>query len=574
VADSTILREYLIALGFKVDDAQYRKIENTIKKTVETIGTIGEGVAVAAALVDKYVVQMAGKFDDLYYASQQMSSSVKNLQTYSFAARMVGIDGNAAAAGLANMARAIRQNPLLQGRLQQLGVKVTGDVAEEQNQLIHKLAKLPRNRAIQVASNFGIDGDTLNQILNNLPAYDAAAAERKRMFDKSGINPQDVANSSAAFERDMTRLDEHIEVLKTILLIKFLPAIDKLVTALSKGADWLSAHPNTTAFGGVAGAILGSIGLKKMAGYLLRSAGKELGLRGAAGAGEAALGETAIAGEGAAAVGVAGLAEIIIPVVLAVLAALGLYWLFTHKDQVGGIIKKIADKAKPVEKALENFNKQGDAKIAGFAGSAMSGLKGFIDKWEVGQSKDGLFRAYGSIEGGSATIGHGHKIKPGEHFDHPLTAAEADALEAKDIAAAAAAVARMTKGMNLSPGWMAALTDFQFNTRKGLAGAPTLMKHLRAGNLDAAAGDFSLYAGYRDKHGIWHNPGTDKVSSSLLDRRLGDAAMARGTMIQQKTDIHVNGASDPASVGRHVLNGQKQTNADLARNVAAAAGAY
>jgi GH24 family phage-related lysozyme (muramidase) len=568
VADSTILREYLIALGFKVDDDQYRKIQTTIKKTADILGTIGEGVAVAAALVDKYVVQMAGKFDDLYYASIQTKSSIENLNAYSYAARMVGLDGHAAAAGIANMARALRANPMLAGRLQMLGVKSGGDTASAQDSLIHQLAKMPRFRALQLGAQFGQDPDTLNQILDHLGEYDAAAKENRKMYADAGINQSDVGRTSAQFGREMDRLETQMDILKTVLLVRFLPAIHSLVTALSAAAGFLGEHPNLATGGGIAAAIGGTIGLKALSGAVLRSIGKSLGLRGAAAAGGEVLGAEAGAA-GIAETGAAGLAATAFPVVLAILALLGIgvaaFEIFKHRKEIDAT----SDKARnSIIAGLKSGWKavKGEAGWAGHAiGVEAGGLMASIRRSE------GL-RLHQYMDQGKRTIGYGHHLLPGENYT-TIDAAMADKLLGRDVAKADAVISRLLPGVKLSPGMRDALRDYQFNSG-GLGNAHKLLSDLRAGRTDKAASDFALYGGYHDAHGVFHPGGSDAMSKGLLNRRLGDAAMARGVSITQKTDIHVTGTNDPHTVARHTLNGQKRTNSDLARNVAAAAGAF
>jgi GH24 family phage-related lysozyme (muramidase) len=587
VADSTILREYLIALGFKVDEDQYRKIQNTISKTAEVLGGIGAATAVAAALVDKYVVQMAGKFDDLYYAAQQSRTSIANLQDYSYAARMVGLDGNAAAAGIANMARALRENPMLNGRLQQLGGKPGGDTAENQTAVLKRLAQMGpdgsigRAYALKFASQLGMDSDTTNQLLNNLPAYLAAQAEAKAAYAKAGINQADVGENSKAFSREMDRLGLDIDILKTTLLIHFLPTIDKLVTGLTAVASWLSVHPDLTVAGG-ATAFVGSVGAAGAGGFftlkkLLQFAGKSSAK---VGGGELAVGGEALGAEGAieggAGLGIAGLATTILPVVLAILALLGIgavvYELIKHRKEEGEFSDKARDYINGKIKQGKDKIKQGKDAVVGEAaweGHAFAAMPG--DLAAAIRRSEGL-RLHRYMDQGKATIGYGHHLLPGEKYS-TIDKATAEKLLQSDLLKTDGVIDNLLPGVKLSAGMRDALRDYHFNSG-GLGNAHKLLSDLRAGRTDKAASDFALYGGYHDVNGVFHPGGSDAMSKGLLNRRLGDAAMARGVSITQKTDIHVTGTNDPHTVARHTLNGQKRTNSDLARNVAAASGAW
>ena len=77
---------------------------------------------------------------------------------------------------------------------------------------------------------------------------------------------------------------------------------------------------------------------------------------------------------------------------------------------------------------------------------------------------------------GKQTIGFGHLVRPGEHFDEPLLPDEATELLRRDIVAAEAAVNRMIV-TRIKQGQYDALTDLVFNlgpkplTNKNSAGA-------------------------------------------------------------------------------------------------------
>jgi len=509
-----------------------------------------EGVALVSIAVDKYVVGMADNFSKMAYASQQMNTSVRNLQTVEFAARAVGVSGDAAAAGLQNMARAIRSNPGLNGLLGGLGIKPGQDTSRTQSALYHRIAKMPRYMALQIAGQFGLDSDTTNQVLNNLPEYDKAQKAHEARMRKAGLNPDDDAKRAVEFERNLNTLEDDVDILKEIIGSKFLPLVDKLVRGMTVVAGVMTTHPNLTAFGGLAGLLGGGWAAKKVTGWGLRKIGTSIGLRGGAAAGELAEG-----GAGGAAV-----IPFVVPIVVGVLAALGIAW----------VLKKSG--------ALDKMQKFGEAhSVASVFHAATSkagwqaegtAAMGFVS-WL--KSKEGLrHRLYGSLEGGAASIGYGHKLKPGEHFGS-LTTEQANALFQSDLAAAGGVVSKLTKGLNLSQGWRDALTDYQFNSGN-LAGAHILLRKLRAGDLDGAARAFELYGGYHDGKGGFHPGGSDAISTTLLNRRLGDEKMARGVSINQKTDIHVTGGSDPEATGRSVMRTQKHVNADLARNAAGAPG--
>ena len=85
-----------------------------------------------------------------------------------------------------------------------------------------------------------------------------------------------------------------------------------------------------------------------------------------------------------------------------------------------------------------------------------AGKKGF-DK------KKNLWFPHKSFEGGSDTIGYGHKIQPGENFSKGITDAQAESLLIKDLQKALDQVNKEVGGRPLSKKQMEMFVDFVFN---------------------------------------------------------------------------------------------------------------
>lgn len=116
------------------------------------------------------------------------------------------------------------------------------------------------------------------------------------------------------------------------------------------------------------------------------------------------------------------------------------------------------------------------------------------------------------------TIGYGHTAAAGAPkpvAGMRITAAEADAILARDLARFEAAVGRLVTG-TLGQNEFDALVSFAFNLGEGNLGASTLLRKLNAGDRAGAAAEFAR----------WNKAG-GKVLAGLTRRRAEEAALFR-----------------------------------------------
>lgn len=100
--------------------------------------------------------------------------------------------------------------------------------------------------------------------------------------------------------------------------------------------------------------------------------------------------------------------------------------------------------------------------------------------------------------GGQDTIGYGHLIRPGEHFDTPLVPQQAEDVLKGDESIAAAAVNRYA-ARPLLQGQFDALCDFTFNLGSGTLKKSTLLKRVNAGKDDLVPVEFMKYININGK---------------------------------------------------------------------------
>jgi hypothetical protein len=165
-----VLRDYLIALGFKVDDQSYKRFNEGILRSAKNVSELGAEAVGAATAIGYAVEKVARQFEDLYYASQRTGGAVTNLRAYEYGARNIGVSADSARSAVEGMAAAIRTNPGLTGLLRGMGID-PNDAQQAVVQLVGKMKASFGEGGYFVAQNIdsmlGIDEQTFRQIWNN-----------------------------------------------------------------------------------------------------------------------------------------------------------------------------------------------------------------------------------------------------------------------------------------------------------------------------------------------------------------------------------------------------------------------
>jgi hypothetical protein len=260
--NSTILREYLISLGFKVDEKEGKKFDDGLKnwdKRADKLGKslIGVGTA-AVAMVSTFAYSM----EKLYYASRRTDSAVGSMRALDYAARNVGVKN--VQESLEAVARNLRSNPGLTGLLNSLGVQVKGrDKSDVLVDLVTQLKKMPFFVAEKYANLFGIDPDTLFMLQDGLDKLKAANAQRKEMAAAFGIDQDKAAKASVDIANSWRETYEVLGLFKDTLAIALLPKLLE-VSAVSREvlSDWIKIVQQ----GDIWSRLLEGVGLKPTGG--------------------------------------------------------------------------------------------------------------------------------------------------------------------------------------------------------------------------------------------------------------------------------------------------------------------
>lgn len=196
------LKDFLISLGFNVDEAGARKFDSVVTGTTLKAIELGTKVELAAASVVAYTAKIASSLDNLYWASQRTGATVEGIKQIGYAVSQVGGSVDGARGSLENLARFMRNNPGAEGFLNRLGVQTRDasgnmrDMATIFTGVGQRLSSMPYYRANQYAQMLGLDENTLMAMRRGIGQF---SGEYTAMAKAIGYNADVAAVSSNKF---------------------------------------------------------------------------------------------------------------------------------------------------------------------------------------------------------------------------------------------------------------------------------------------------------------------------------------------------------------------------------------
>ncbi|TWA71921.1 hypothetical protein FBZ84_101187 [Azospirillum baldaniorum] len=237
------IREFLVGLGFDVDERGLKRFEGAVDKATVPVVALGKAAVFTATAVGAMVTTVARQMEDLYYASQRTHATAESLQAVGYAAQQVGLQAGQGKDMLEGLARAMRTNPGTEGLLNAYGIQTRQangqlrDLSGTLNDLLPVLAKMPRYQAIAIAPRLGIDPETLNRVLDNLPAYLKAQEEGRRILGQFGVDSEKLAEQSKDFDNALGGLMARFSALAQRVAQDWLPVAKQVVDYANAAAD-------------------------------------------------------------------------------------------------------------------------------------------------------------------------------------------------------------------------------------------------------------------------------------------------------------------------------------------------
>jgi hypothetical protein len=242
MSDSHVIREFLVALGFKADEPALKKFEAGIAQATKAVVTLGTAVEATAIAVGIGVARFASNLEALYFASTRTGASATNLKAFDRAARDMGASAGEAQASIEGLARFMRNNPGGEGAIASWFGINTRDAHGKQLdpvQMALAIAKsmqaMPQWEALMLGGKAGLSENTILAMLN--PAFAKNFDTVRDRLNRAGF--KEAAEHAHRFMMQLRTLGDVLVVLGT----RIEDALQqKLGISLKSITDWLEAN--------------------------------------------------------------------------------------------------------------------------------------------------------------------------------------------------------------------------------------------------------------------------------------------------------------------------------------------
>ncbi|CAH6101414.1 lytic transglycosylase [Citrobacter koseri] len=205
------IKDFLVSLGFDIDEAGYQKFESVLAGTTANAIKTGLALEGAALSVVAYTAKIASGMDNLYWASQRTGATVEGIKSIGYAFSQAGGSADAARSSLESLARFVRTSPGAEGFLNRLGVQTRDasgnmrDMAAIFTGVGQRLSNMQYYRANKYAQMLGIDEQTLMAMRRGVGQFSAQYSEMAKAI---GFNSGQAAQSSNRFMTSLKSFGE------------------------------------------------------------------------------------------------------------------------------------------------------------------------------------------------------------------------------------------------------------------------------------------------------------------------------------------------------------------------------
>lgn len=213
MANPETIKEFLVRVGFKVDQESFNKFNQGLKTATKNVAKFGAVSLAAGAAVFKFTESVAKDFERIGLMSERIGVSAEEIQKLGFEASLTGSSVNAAESALQSINKAAGDARLGIGSariwFERLRVAVVDsnnhvrDSADILRDLGNSIKTLDRPTQISALQQLGVDQTLIRTLTSDVSDL---SAEFDKVYKDAGINADEAARKSIKFMDSMTRL--------------------------------------------------------------------------------------------------------------------------------------------------------------------------------------------------------------------------------------------------------------------------------------------------------------------------------------------------------------------------------
>jgi hypothetical protein len=199
MADET-LKSFLVALGFRIDTQGERRFLDTIGNATKRVAELGLGIEAMALAVVGATKRVANSFEDMYYMSSRIGSSVKDIGAFGYAVSQLGGSKEAAFQTLEELGKKLRTIPGYAAQLRNRGIDPNQGAVAIAKEFIQKSTKgMSYWQSYMWAQNFSIDERTMRAAMDK--NFNKFWDEYNEKIRRIGLDPKKAAEDAKGFDQ-------------------------------------------------------------------------------------------------------------------------------------------------------------------------------------------------------------------------------------------------------------------------------------------------------------------------------------------------------------------------------------
>lgn len=241
MADSSVIKEYLVSLGFKVDEKGLKNFTGQVENAGKAVFKFVAAIQGAALTIGAGVAAFASNLEMLYNAAQKTGSSATNLKAFGKAAENFGVSTQEALQSVQALASWMRQTPDSESFFQGLGIQTrdaNGNLKDTTDLLVslgNYLRGMTFPEAMPFANLFGISESSLLALVKGDFAEELEK-QRERLKD-TGFDK--ASKDAHAFMVQLRELQTYLES----FALKVQEALmRKLGVSMESFSDWFQKN--------------------------------------------------------------------------------------------------------------------------------------------------------------------------------------------------------------------------------------------------------------------------------------------------------------------------------------------